>query len=102
MPWLNYMKFCDILFPSLGQNYRSLGRNTPSYATGTTFCRNQVDQRSSLQLAARGPNLAREGHTIGPRSSAKICSNTFKLDSESRNFNDDCTQEIYIYTTNSV
>jgi len=25
-----------------------------------------------LQLAARGPNLAREGQTIGPRSSTKM------------------------------
>jgi len=28
-----------------------------------------------LQLAARGPNLAREGHKIGPRSRAKMVKN---------------------------
>ena len=50
-----------------------------------------------LQLAARGPNLAREGQTIGPRGSAKICWNTFKLDSEARNFNDDCTLKYFLY-----
>jgi len=36
-----------------------------------------------LQLAARGPNLAREGQTIGPQSSAKMMKKfmTFSLKS---------------------
>jgi len=49
---------------------------------------------------ARGPNLAREDQTIGPRGRGKMLKKfiTFffninfqtKLDSETRNFNDDC------------